>query len=262
MPSLAPTSALLQCLFVALLLAATVYHDIVELPKLKRYTSSATRLAIYRHGVAGLWIMALLALALAGPHSLLRLPAPGGAVASLLGSPLMPGAAILALVLYFGAALAPALHCVARPLARAAYAKSMASLHFLLPVAARERRWWCALSISAGVCEEIVFRGFLPQFLQGQLHGGWSIDPALAWLLSVLAFGACHFYQGAAGMLRTALAGALFGLLALVSGDLLLPIVLHALVDIAVLLYYRPLDDAPQAAARLQQGCAPAQAYV
>jgi membrane protease YdiL (CAAX protease family) len=126
-----------------------------------------------------------------------------------------------------------------------------------LPVSDSERRWWVLVSIAAGVCEEVVFRGFLMQFLEGQLHGGWRLDPTAAWLLSSLIFGCGHFYQGAAGIARTALAGLMFGLLAIVSGNLLLPIVLHVLVDMAVLWVYRPQLDNPDAAARLVQGCDP-----
>jgi hypothetical protein len=59
------------------------------------------------------------------------------------------------------------------------------------------------------------------------------------------------------GLVRTTLAGLQFGLLAIVSGSLLLPIVLHAMVDVVVLWMYRPQLDNPGAAARLVHGCDP-----
>ena len=168
--SLEPRLALLQSIFVVFMITAIVVHDIVHLPRLKRHTSTSSRLSAYKKGMMGLWLLALAALALAGPHSLLRLSADA---AGLLDSPLLSGTATLALAVYFCIAFAPALHCMARPAARAIYAKATASLHFILPVSARERRWWIVLSMTAGMCEEIVFRGFLPQFIQGRLHGGW-----------------------------------------------------------------------------------------
>lgn len=58
-------------------------------------------------------------------------------------------------------------------------------------------------------------------------------------------------------MARTTLGGLAFGLLAILSGGLLLPIVLHALVDIVVLGLYHPRHDNPDAAQRLMQGCDP-----
>ena len=58
--------------------------------------------------------------------------------------------------------------------------------------------------------------------------------------------------------IRTALGGLMFSLLAIVSGNLVLPIVLHVLVDLAVLWVYHPQLDSPATAARLVQGCPPA----
>lgn len=96
----------------------------------------------------------------------------------------------------------------------------------LVPHTRSELAWWVAASLSAGFCEELVFRGYLI----------WAFEPALglwgAAALSVVAFAAAHAYQGWKGVVATGVVGALLTLVVLVSGSLWPAIALHALVDI------------------------------
>ena len=67
-----------------------------------------------------------------------------------------------------------------------------------------------ALSLSAGFCEELLFRGYFQQQFT-RLSGG------LAWVgaaASSLLFGCAHLYEGAAGVIAITLFGAMFSLLA------------------------------------------------
>ncbi|WP_338767162.1 CPBP family intramembrane glutamic endopeptidase [Massilia sp. METH4] len=107
-------------------------------------------------------------------------------------------------------------------------------LVFLLPVTRRERRWWVALSLTAGICEEMLYRGYLLHLLDERT------GLAGAWLLSSLAFGFAHLYQGWKGIASATATGLLFGLLAIGTGGLVLPIVVHVLVDLQMLWMYRP----------------------
>lgn len=241
----APNPPLWQTVFVVLVICVFI-SDVPKLQRLKAYTNSATRLSILRSGIVTLWACALFALALTSSHRLFVVRHAGDGMAWLLSQPVAHLLALVVLSAYFVLALAPALHCAMRPQARQQYGAAMRPLQYMLPVSDSERRWWVLASISAGVCEEVLFRGFLPQFLQGQLHGGWNLNPTGAWLLASLVFGAGHVYQGVAGVVRTVLAGLMFGLLAIISGDLLLPIVLHVSIDLAVLWMYRPQLDNPQ----------------
>jgi membrane protease YdiL (CAAX protease family) len=234
-------------------------RDIPVLRRLKLFTSSAIRLSIYRSGTLSLWLLAFGALLLSSPGDLWLVRQAGAGMAWLTDSTLALTAAVALSAAYFCMAFAPGLHCRVRPAARRKYHAALRPLQFMLPVSASERRWWILVSITAGVCEEVFFRGFLPQFLSGELHGGWKLEPAGAWLLSVLIFGMGHSYQGAAGIVRTAVGGLMFSVLAIVTGNLLLPIVVHALVDLSVLWMYRPQSDDPAAAALLIQGSAPAE---
>ena len=96
----------------------------------------------------------------------------------------------------------------------------------LSPHTRTELGWWVVLSLSAGFCEEFIFRGYLI----------WAFQPAFglggAAALSVVVFAAGHAYQGAKGVLATGVVGILLTLVVLISGSLLPAMALHALVDI------------------------------
>lgn len=80
---------------------------------------------------------------------------------------------------------------------------------FLLPQGAGELALWIALSVSAGICEEAIFRGYL----QGQF-AAFTKSAAAGILLSAAAFGAAHAYQGSRMTILIAVYGLMFGLLA------------------------------------------------
>lgn len=101
-----------------------------------------------------------------------------------------------------------------------------ASVAEMMPRSEQEHRWFRALSITAGICEELVFRGFLIWYLA---HG---MPPWVAAVVSAGAFGLAHFYQGAAGVLKTGVTGLVMGLLFVGTGSLLWPMLLHASVDL------------------------------
>jgi len=65
---------------------------------------------------------------------------------------------------------------------------------------------------------------------------GWAIGLIGALILSSCVFGFAHLYQGAAGIVQTTILGAIFGLIFIVTGSLLLPMILHALIDLRILL--------------------------
>jgi membrane protease YdiL (CAAX protease family) len=97
----------------------------------------------------------------------------------------------------------------------------------LLPRNAHERRLFAGLSLLAGFGEEVVFRGFLLAVLIPALGDPWT-----ALLVSSLAFGVLHVYQGPFGILRTAALGALLGASVIVDGTLWPAVVVHAVVDL------------------------------
>ena len=82
------------------------------------------------------------------------------------------------------------------------------NMEFILPHGDAEITLWIALSVSAGICEETIFRGYL----QRQFMALTQSVPA-GILLSGVAFGAAHAYQGLRRALLIGLYGVMFGIL-------------------------------------------------
>lgn len=116
----------------------------------------------------------------------------------------------------------------------------------MLPQTREERRGFAALAITAGIGEEIVWRGFGLTLLFMLLP---TPHPAVPIVLAALAFGFAHWYQGAIGVLATASIGAALATLFWASGSLLWPMLIHVLLDLRVLLTRAPTNvttgDAP-----------------
>jgi membrane protease YdiL (CAAX protease family) len=106
----------------------------------------------------------------------------------------------------------------------------------LIPTAMRERLLWVVVAVSAGICEEIVFRGWL----LSTLHGELKVSGMGLILVAAAVFGFAHAYQGVAGVILTAFAGLVFCGLYVVTGSLLWPIVLHILIDLRFALLPAP----------------------
>jgi membrane protease YdiL (CAAX protease family) len=92
---------------------------------------------------------------------------------------------------------------------------------------------FAAVAVTAGVAEEVVFRGFLVVYLTEVVP---QTSLGVAMVVSSVLFGLAHTYQGAIGVLLTGLAGYWLAGLFVVTGSLLLPIVVHALIDLRLLL--------------------------
>jgi CAAX protease family protein len=96
----------------------------------------------------------------------------------------------------------------------------------LIPVSRREKLVFAGLSMTAGICEEFVFRGFL-------LHTfsmAWGGPIAVA--VSSVVFGALHAYQHLGGAVRAALLGALLCVPTLLTGSILPSVIAHAGIDL------------------------------
>jgi membrane protease YdiL (CAAX protease family) len=98
---------------------------------------------------------------------------------------------------------------------------------FLLPASHLETAVWILVSLVAGVCEELVFRGYL----QRQL---WSLTRSLplGLLLQSVIFGFGHIYQGCKPATVTAIYGLVFGLVAAWRRSIIPGALAHALVDV------------------------------
>lgn len=82
-------------------------------------------------------------------------------------------------------------------------------LGFLIPGTTLELLVWFGLSMTAGICEEIIFRGYLQRQFAA-FTGSMLVGVAL----SAIVFGASHGYEGSPRMLLVGIYGLMFGLLA------------------------------------------------
>ena len=121
--------------------------------------------------------------------------------------------------------------------------KTIGNVGSLLPRNRPEIAHAAAMSIAAGVSEELAFRLFLP-LLVALVSGSAFV----AFGFAVAAFGAMHLYQGRAGVIATTLVGALMAAVYLMTGELWLAMVLHALIDLNSLVLRPILTGAWRAA--------------
>ena len=85
--------------------------------------------------------------------------------------------------------------------------------------------------LSAAVCEEIVYRGFLQQRLE-RVFGGSAIGDAAAVVLTSAVFAANHAVQGTSGMIQTFIVSCVLGAIFIRSRhNLLLMILMHGAWD-------------------------------
>jgi membrane protease YdiL (CAAX protease family) len=84
------------------------------------------------------------------------------------------------------------------------------------------------MCITAGVCEEILYRGFLVNYFIDPMKDGF---PWMAGVFPSVLFSIAHFYQGYMAMFKIFLLSLLFGLIFIFSQSLLFVVIIHFLID-------------------------------
>ncbi|MGY1725886.1 CPBP family intramembrane glutamic endopeptidase [Geodermatophilus sp. SYSU D01062] len=211
-------------------------------------TDPAARRSFYRRLLVLEWGLATLALVI-----WLAVPDVGAAAVGLawptgLPGPVTGAAALVVLVLALvsvralrGGALARATAAPQPGDGRHAEPPVHATLA-LLPRSRSERRLFTVVGVTAGVCEEWLYRGF---FLAVVAAVGGGLPQGVLVAVAAVAFGLAHAYQGVGGVVLTGVLGGVFAALYLETGSLLLPVLLHAAVDLRFLLV--PSSALPEA---------------
>jgi membrane protease YdiL (CAAX protease family) len=106
-------------------------------------------------------------------------------------------------------------------------APRFAGLEFIVPHTAGEYRWFIAVSWTAGICEELLYRGVLTWVITSY------VGVVAAQLIAAAVFGLAHAYQGPKGIVKTGAVGLVMGLIVLATGWLCPAMIIHALVDLA-----------------------------
>jgi membrane protease YdiL (CAAX protease family) len=103
----------------------------------------------------------------------------------------------------------------------------------MLPHTPLEFAVWFLVALTAGVCEEVIFRGYLLQQLSA-----WTQRPVAAILIAGVLFGSLHAYEGLAAIVPLAVLGIVYGFVVRhFKGDLRTVIVAHTLQDFLVALF-------------------------
>lgn len=221
---------MVRILFVALLLAGVplLSWSTARDPEVRR----APKGALYFSAVLSQWLLAVVGFAFA------RFVLRGFRVAGFRG---LPAASFLFWTL---AVAIPALAGLAAVVAlerRGWWPPESDLVHLLLPETVKQRVWCVvALAPTAGFCEEFLYRGVLLYQITTWTHwSGWGV------IVSSAAFGLAHAYQGANGMARAALLGALLAAPVAYTGSLYPSMAAHFLIDAVALAWLGPRMLAP-----------------
>ncbi|MDA8017707.1 MAG: CPBP family intramembrane metalloprotease [Thermoanaerobaculia bacterium] len=124
---------------------------------------------------------------------------------------------------------------------REQFARSSNEVGNLTPSNERELHWFWALSVTAGINEELIFRGFLMAIF-------WNLGgPVLAVAASTAIFAVCHAYQPS-HLPKVAGIGLTMALLYVLGGSVFPLMILHAAIDLAAgWMSWRLSNESPEA---------------
>lgn len=100
-----------------------------------------------------------------------------------------------------------------------------------MPTLWKEMPAYFLMCVSAGICEEIVFRGFLVNFFKS-VFTGFPSPAAWALITPSLIFAVAHYYQGIKAVFKILVLSMLFGLIFWITGSLYIVMLLHFLIDL------------------------------
>ncbi|OCA83025.1 hypothetical protein A8F94_17930 [Bacillus sp. FJAT-27225] len=199
-------------------------------------TDQAVRISYYKKVMAGLWLptLAILAAAVFGPLTagdiglkwieINTAPLGKGMTYAVIGMALL----YILVLMYYWAGYKYSEKI--RTDIQKAKKKTLATTSFsdIMPVTKEDKKAWTLVSWTAGITEELIYRGFLV-FALGQLFPGWPL-----WLVLIagsVLFGLAHTYQGYGNVIKTSLIGLFFALLYISLGSVIPLILLHFLID-------------------------------
>lgn len=221
---------ILHILLVAFLVIVFPLWDRRETRRLKTSADPRVRVKSYQKTIAWQIVATAVLLATIPARQLFAPPM----TAREMGIDLAPWLVIPILIGMLSGLVIPVLAARTRKGASAPAPKNpLESIAFFLPRGPVERAWFAAMSVTVGVCEEIIFRGFLIRFFAGPPVGA---GVAIAVALATVIFAIDHGYQGVKGMIATGLVALLMTLVFFVGGSLWPAIVIHVLLDLRVLL--------------------------
>ncbi len=125
------------------------------------------------------------------------------------------------------------------PGAMASMQRSLEASSVMLPATQAERQWFAATAVTAGICEELLYRGFLMSYLPTSFPM-LARQLLLISIISGIIYGLSRAYQGMRGIATTALTGFSFAIVYALSGSLVPAIVFHILAELRTLWMWQP----------------------
>jgi len=208
---------------VAIIVLATLEWRL-EYPRFKRALQAGVRHArvrMYATEIIALWALSFV---VAGLWIAEHRPGSGLLLGS--SSPLRLAIGWTLSLVYVGLMLAQRRALLARPQLLPRLAPSLGGALPMMPTTRGERNGFYALSLSAGMCEELLFRGYV------LWYGTQWAGPVLGFAASTALFGYIHRYFDAKSVLRTAIVGALFYVMAVSAGSLWPAVFAHVMTDV------------------------------
>jgi len=179
------------------------------------------RMWLYRQGIAIQWVLAAMAVGLwiwrGRPWFALGLVP--RATPGVLG-------VALGLLIGVGFVLAQRRKILADDEALERLRGKMRHIERLMPRTDQESRWFAGLSLTAGLCEELLYRGYLIWYLTSVM----ALLPAV--VVASVVFGAGHSYQGPKGVAVTTMVGLFMSGVYVLTGSLFASMLIHALMDL------------------------------
>jgi len=208
-----------------LLLAGLVpFHGVLAYGRLQAAGDpipTRTKLRLYATIVVMEWALVAAAVAIAHRHGLGL-----GELGQTLGNPLTT-LAVIALGFVGLLALTGFNRHQIRHASREELESTVRRARKFVPVGSAEILGFAFVALTAGICEEILYRGWLVNFL-GALFGSiW-----VGMVAGAALFGIGHAYQGRQGIIATGLLGILFGAMFVLVRSLVPGQAIHAAIDL------------------------------
>ena len=184
------------------------------------------RARLYRNSVAPQWIFSACVICLwairARPWALLMLGP---------STPLRLGIALVSAALSVAVLPLQRRTLYARPNWPDLVRRTLAYAEPLVPRTTGEYRGMIVVALTAGICEEFLFRGFVTWYFQ-VLWPGSRVGLVLAVTISAIIFGFAHIYVGLRHVWVSAIVGLFFAVVVLAAGSLVPAMIMHAAMDL------------------------------
>lgn len=125
------------------------------------------------------------------------------------------------------------------PGAMEAMQRNLEASAILLPATEVERKWYAIAAVTAGICEELLYRGFLIGYILTTFSG---LNWILVAIISGIVYGLSRAYQGFRGISQTALTGFSFAVIYGLSGSLIPAMIFHILAELRTLMLWHPVE--------------------